>query len=197
MQKRRKKPIIYPTHKGYELLLYIHGFRTTSQSHKADLLQSYFKERIIIADFRISPDEAIEDLEALIHNNPITGIIASSLGGFYASYLSERYSLKTVLINPSIAPYETTRRYLGDNIREDGSHFIWSEADIYALNTYTITSPTFENYYLFLQSGDEVLDYTVAQKHYNGAKLLLEEGGNHRFEKFERYFDDVSMFLAL
>lgn len=179
------------------MLLYIHGFRTTAQSHKADLLKQYFKDSILIADFRVSPDNAIKDLEALIHNYPITGIIASSLGGFYASYLSERYSLKTVLINPSIAPYETTRRYLGENTRDDGSHFIWSEADIHALNTYTIASPTFKNYYLFLQSGDEVLDYTVAQKHYYGAKMLLEEGGNHRFENFERYFDEVNTFLAI
>lgn len=179
------------------MLLYIHGFRTTAQSHKADLLKKYFKDSILIADFRVSPDEAIEDLEALIHNNPITGIIASSLGGFYASYLSERYSLKTVLINPSIEPYETTRRYLGDNIREDGSQFIWSEADIHALNTYTIASPTFENYFIFLQTGDEVLDYTIAQERYYGAKIVVEEGGNHRFEKFERYFDDVSAFLTI
>ncbi len=179
------------------MLLYIHGFRTTVQSHKADLLKKYFKDSILIADFRVSPDNAIEDLEALIQTHPITGIIASSLGGFYAAYLSERHNIKTVLINPSIAPYKTTRRYLGDNIREDGSTFIWSEADIHALNTYTIASPAFENYYLFLQSGDEVLDYTMAQKHYNGAKMILEEGGNHRFENFERYFDDVNAFLTI
>ena len=179
------------------MLLYIHGFRTTSQSHKADLLKEYFKDSILIADFRVSPDQAIEDLEALIQNNPITGIIASSLGGFYASYLSERYSLKTVLINPSIAPYETTRRYLGDNMREDGSQFIWSEADIHALNTYTIASPTLKNYFVFLQRGDEVLNYTIAQERYHGAKMVVEERGNHRFEKFERYFHEVSVFFTL
>lgn len=179
------------------MILYIHGFRTTPQSHKADLLKKYFKNSILIADFRVSPDEAIEDLETILQNNPITGIIASSLGGFYATYLSEHYNIKTVLINPSVSPYETTGRYLGENTREDGSHFVWSEADIHALNTYTIPSPTLENYFIFLQTGDEVLDYTVAQKNYIGAKTVIEKGGNHRFEKFERYFDEVSAFFSI
>lgn len=178
------------------MILYIHGFRTTPQSHKADLLKKHFKDSILIADFRISPDEAIEDLEALIQNHPITGIIASSLGGFYASYLSEQYSLKSVLINPSIAPYETTRRYLGENTREDGSAFIWNELDIDALRSYAVKTPKRENYFIFLQMGDEVLDYTVAKNHYDEAKMIIEEGGNHRFEKFERYFDQVSAFLS-
>jgi len=179
------------------LILYIHGFRTTPQSHKADLLKKYFKDSILIADFRVSPDEAIEDLEMLIQKHCITGIIASSLGGFYGTYLSERYNIKAVLINPSTLPYETTRRYLGKNTREDGSTFIWNEKDIKALIPYIISAPTIENYFIFLQTGDEVLDYTVAQKNYIRAKMVIEEGGNHRFEKFERYFDKVSVFFSI
>jgi predicted esterase YcpF (UPF0227 family) len=179
------------------MILYIHGFRTTPQSHKADLLKKYFKDSILIADFRVSPDEAIEDLEELIQKYPITGIIASSLGGFYASYLSECHNIKTVLINPSIAPYETTRRYLGENTRDDGSIFIWNESNIDNLCPYIIKTPNTENYCIFLQTGDEVLDYTVAKKHYEGSKMIIEEGGNHRFDQFERYFDDVSAFLSI
>jgi len=133
----------------------------------------------------------------LIQKHPITGIIASSLGGFYASYLNEHHSLKTVLINPSIAPYETTRRYLGKNTLEDGSTFIWNENDIDSLRPYAVEAPRSENYFVFLQTGDEVLDYTVAQNHYAGAKMIIEKGGNHRFEKFERYFDEVSAFLSI
>lgn len=179
------------------MILYIHGFRTTPQSHKADLLKKYFKDSILIADFRISPDEAIEDLETIIQNHSITGIIASSLGGFYGTYLSERYHIKAVLINPSTLPYETTRRYLGENTREDGSTFIWNENDIKALIPYIISAPTIENYFIFLQTGDEILDYTVAQKNYIGTNMVIEEGGNHRFEKFERYFDEVSAFFSI
>jgi len=179
------------------LILYIHGFRTTPQSHKAALLKKHFNDTVIIADFRISPAEAIEDLETLIQKHSITGIIASSLGGFYASYLSERHNIKTVLINPSIAPYETTRRYLGENRRDDGSHFIWSESDIDAFRPYVVNVPRTKNYFIFLQTGDEVLDYTVAKNHYDGAKMIIKEGGSHRFDRFEHYFDEVKEFLSL
>lgn len=179
------------------MILYIHGFRTTSQSSKANLLKKHFKDTIIIADFRVSPADAIEDLEILIKKYSITGIIASSLGGFYASYLSECHNIKTVLINPSITPYETTRRYLGENTRDDGSVFIWNESDIDALCSYIIKTPNTENYCIFLQTGDEVLDYTVAKKHYEGSKMIIEEGGNHRFDQFERYFDEVKAFLSV
>jgi hypothetical protein len=179
------------------LILYIHGFRTTPQSHKADLLKNYFKDSIVIADFRISPPEAIEDLEVLLQKHPITGIIASSLGGFYASYLSERHNLKTILINPSTLPFETTRRYLGENTCDDGSTFIWEESDVNALRFYDVTVTKPENYFLFLQTGDEVLDYTLAQNRYKDSAMVIEEGGNHRFDRFERYFDEVSAFLMI
>lgn len=179
------------------MLLYIHGFRTTAQSHKADLLKDYFKDTIIIADFRISPNDAIEDLELLIQKYPITGIIASSLGGFYASYLSERHNLKTILINPSTLPFETTRRYLGKNTRDDGSTFIWDESDLNALRYYDVAVSKPENYLIFLQTGDEILDYTLAKNRYNGSAMVIEEGGNHRFDRFERYFDKVSAFLTI
>lgn len=183
--------------KGYDLILYIHGFRTTAQSSKANILKKHFNDTIVIADFRVSPADAIEDLERLITKHSITGIIASSLGGFYASYLSERHNIKTVLINPSIAPYETTRRYLGKNTRDDGSVFIWNERDIDDLCSYIVKVPNTKNYCIFLQAGDEILDYTVAKNHYDGSKMIIEEGGNHRFDQFERYFYEVEAFLSI
>jgi len=85
---------------------------------------------------------------------------------------------------------------VGENTREDGSTFIWNELDIDALRFYAVETPKRENYFIFLQMGDEVLDYTVAKNHYDEAKMIIEEGGNHRFEKFERYFDQVSAFLS-
>ena len=39
--------------------------------------------------------------------------IGSSLGGFYATWLAERYAAKAVLINPAIDPHLGLRAYLG------------------------------------------------------------------------------------
>ena len=179
------------------MILYIHGFRTTSISHKANILKAHYQSNhIFIADHSLIPSKAIQDLEKIIEEKNITSIIASSLGGFYATYLSEKYNLKTVLINPSVAPYKTLKRYLGENEREDGVKFFWKEDHLAMLEQFKIENPTDKNYFLFLQKGDEVLDYTVAKNFYKKSKLLIEEGGNHRFDGFERFFDEVTAFLS-
>lgn len=178
------------------MLLYIHGFRTTKESHKAQLLESYYNaNNIIIADHSLIPHQAIKDLEKSIEANNITGIIASSLGGYYATYLSEKYNLKTVLINPSVRPYETLVKALGENERQDGLKFTWKEEHLSMLKEFKVEKSTIENYFLFLQKGDEVLDYRIADTFYKGCKLIIEEGGNHRFKGFGRFFDEVSKFL--
>ncbi len=180
------------------MILYIHGFRTTITSHKAELLTDYYgAENIIIADHSFIPAQAIQDLEKIIEAQNITSIIASSLGGYYATYLSEKYNLKTVLINPSVRPYETLKKAIGQNERQDGIKFTWKEEHLKMLEAFKVTHPTIENYFLFLQKGDEVLDYRIALEFYKGCKLVIEEGGNHRFKGFGRFFDEVGSFLNL
>ena len=179
------------------MILYIHGFRTTIESHKANILKAhYHSDNIFIADHSLIPAQAIQDLETIIEEQKITSIIASSLGGYYATYLSEKYNLKTVLINPSVTPYKTLSRYIGENERQDGVKFIWKEEHLTMLEKFKVEKPTLQNYFLFLQKGDEVLDYRIAHNFYKGSKLIIEEGGNHRFEDFERFFDEVTEFLG-
>ncbi len=180
-----------------KLILYIHGFRTTVDSHKAKLLKAHYGEVLIASDHSHVPSQAIADLEALIVSQKITAIIASSLGGYYATYLGEKYNLKTVLINPSVKPYTTTRKYLGENEKQDGEKFIWKEEYLDFLEQFKVCSIEPKNYFVFLQTGDEVLDYHVAKEYYTGAKMVIEEDGNHRFEGFERYLDVVSEFLEV
>ena len=181
------------------MLLYIHGFRTTSHSHKATLLKNHYQDKLIASAHSFVPDEAIKNLEENIEIYNIRGIIASSIGGFYATYLSQKYNLKTILINPSVQPYKTTKRYLGKNRRQDGTKFTWKKKHLSMLEKYKVDQKdlNLDNFFLFLQTGDEVLDYRIAKKFYKGVKMVIEEGGNHRFQGFERFFDDISDFLNL
>ena len=178
------------------MILYIHGFRTTNNSYKAQLLKAHYGDKLIASDHSFIPQQAIKDLEKIIEEQSITGIIASSLGGYYATYLSQKYNLKTVLINPSVSPYITTKKYLGDNSKDDGESFVWKEEHLKMLEAFKVDKPKLDNFFLFLQMGDEVLDYRVAQSFYQGAKLVIEEEGNHRFKGFERFFDEVLEFLS-
>ena len=179
------------------MILYIHGFRTTHNSYKANLLKSQYSQKIISSDHSHIPNKAINDLEKIIEEKNVSGIIASSIGGYYATYLSDKYNLKTVLINPSVMPYETTRKYLGDNERQDGVPFIWKEAHLKELEQFKVENIKKDNFFIFLQKGDVVLDYRIALNRYNGSKMVVEDGGNHRFKGFERFFDEVSTFLNI
>jgi len=179
------------------MLLYIHGFRSTPNSAKAQQLKAYYGDQILIPDFSHRPDEAIEQLQEEIRQYPIDGLIASSLGGFYATYLAETHQIKTALINPSVKPYKTLERYLGENMTYDGEPFLWERSHLRQLEAYRIERPQAENYLLFLQEGDEILDYRVALAYYEGAQVIQEKGGSHRFDGIENYFDKIDAFFGI
>ena len=42
-------------------------------------------------------------------------LIGSSLGGFYATFLSEEYDLPAVLINPAVRPFDSRESLLGEH----------------------------------------------------------------------------------
>ncbi len=178
------------------MYLYIHGFRSTPKSYKSILFKKYFKENLLVCNHPVKPELAVKYLEKLVRQNDIKGIIASSLGGFYATYLSEKYDIKTILINPSVAPYETTRVYLGKNTTFNGENFLWEENDLKNLSKISIKKPTVENYLLFLQTGDDILDYKVALNFYKGSKIILENGGSHSFDNIDKYLSKIEDFLS-
>lgn len=183
--------------KKYKMILYIHGFRTTKNSYTSKLLKNHFKKDIIISDHPIKPKEAIKYLEKIIEKNDIKVIIASSLGGYYATYLATKYNLKAILINPSVNPYKTTKPYLGVNETFEGVKFLWKKKHMKQLEKYKIKQKDLQqkNFYIFLQKGDEVLNYKVAKKRYPKAKFQIEKGGTHRFENLKRHFHSISLFM--
>lgn len=50
-------------------------------------------------------------------------LVGSSLGGFYSIYLSEKYNLKAVLINPSVEPWVTMKKHIGEHKNFDTSMY--------------------------------------------------------------------------
>lgn len=54
------------------------------------------------------PAETVEQLEKLIQslNSKELMLMGSSLGGYYATYLSDKYNGPAALINPAVRPFE-------------------------------------------------------------------------------------------
>ena len=187
------------------MILYIHGFASSGQGAKATLFREYFKAQgvdFIAPSLSNVPALALDTLEQLIVSYLKLGesvsLMGSSLGGFYSIYLSQKYNLKAVLINPSIFPYVTLSKVPSPMTNfYDGASFEWREEHYNALREYEIPDSEIEqkNFMLLLQTGDESLDYRHAAQKFKDALLDIEEGGNHSYEGIERKFKSVSDFF--
>lgn len=178
--------------------LYIHGFGGNGRGVKATAFREHFGDALMAPSLSTIPELAIDTLEQIVERgmkeSPLT-LIGSSLGGYYAAYLSEKYGIKAVLINPSVRPYETLERMIGEAFSYyDLSHFEWNSRHIGMLRACDTPCITPDNYLLLLQTGDELLDYTQAQSKFAGAVTVVEEGGNHSFEGIETQFGLIASF---
>ena len=63
------------------------------------------------------PAQTIRELRAVIdaRDDFEIKLIGSSLGGFYATFLSEEYDLPAVLINPAVRPFRFLETIIGEH----------------------------------------------------------------------------------
>ncbi len=184
------------------MIIYIHGFGSSGKGGKSSLFRKYFKEkniRFIAPSLSSVPELAIDTLDQLInsYDEPIT-LMGSSLGGFFAIYLAEKYGLKAVLINPAVDSSKTLKRVINKlGVAKnyfDNSTFEWNESHVEMLKAYRTTKVKDGKYLLLLQTGDEVLDYKEALEKLPNAIAVVEEGGTHPFEGIERYYAQILEF---
>jgi predicted esterase YcpF (UPF0227 family) len=186
-------------------LIYIHGFNSSPASLKARQTQAFLDAKhaslnrpFLCPALSSEPDKAIDQLQGLIEklNGPI-GLIGSSMGGYYATWLGEKFGLKSVLINPAVRPYDFMMEYLGENANyHTGERYILERRHVdiaRALDVDSIKIP--ENLWVLLQTGDEVLDYRQAKVKYAQCKLTIEQGGDHSFQHYERHLPAIVDFL--
>ncbi len=185
------------------MTIYIHGFGSSGQGKKANLFREYYHsigEPFIAPSLSYIPELAISTLEELIGSYDSVNLIGSSLGGYYAIYLAEKYQLKAALINPAVQSSKTLKRAvdltgLAPNYY-DGSHFSWQESHLEMLKSYAVEDIVSDSYLLMVQKGDDVLDYREAVTKVPYATMIIEEGGTHTFEGIEQHFEKIRDFLA-
>ena len=202
------------------LFIYVHGFNSSPQSYKARLLIDWLKQQgredeVRVPELSHWPKRAIDTLETLIetHRDRKILLLGSSLGGFYSTYLVEKFAstnqqttteakacggldLKCVLINPAVRPDQLLEELLGEN------------QNLYSQERYQLTHQHLEQlqqlrsesvqdtsrYLLLTQTADEVLDYRQAVELYDGAEMIVQEGGSHGFDDFESMLPLIEQF---
>ena len=188
------------------MIIYIHGFNSSADSHKAQVFKKHMKalgleDKIIIPSLSSVPDYAIAELTSLVQEHIADNLsfIGSSLGGYYATWLADRYDRPAVLINPAVKPYELLQEYLGKNI----NHYTGETYDLTPehiielkeLDLEYITKP--HRYFVLLQTGDDVLDYSQAFVKFAGSRMIVEEGGDHSFAGIENHLDEILNFCGV
>lgn len=185
------------------MILYLHGFRSSPASFKAQMIADYLQQAGRSSEYccpqlPASPQLAIEQLMPLcasVAPSELT-LIGSSLGGYYATYLAERFACRAVLLNPAVKPPRDLASYVGvttmyhsDAVFEFKAEYV-QELAAYAIDR--ITRP--ERYFLIAATGDEVLDWHEMVAHYPGAKQLIIQGSDHGISDFAQYINQAIAF---
>ncbi|HEY0290478.1 MAG TPA: YqiA/YcfP family alpha/beta fold hydrolase [Pseudomonas sp.] len=184
-------------------LLYIHGLNSSALSKKATQLTALMQrlglgEQLRVPELHHHPRQAIAQLEGAISELGRPLLVGSSLGGYYATHLAERYGLKAVLINPAVNPHQLFDGFLG--IQENlytGERWELTPDHVQALAELEVPAPQDPlRIQVWLQTADETLDYRRAQAFYRACALRIEAGGDHGFQGFAAKLPSLLSFAG-
>ena len=187
------------------MIIYIHGFNSSPASHKATQFREQMakmdrEEEFVCPALSHRPQEAMADLEERVDvagAREVT-LVGSSLGGFYATWLTEKKGCRSVLVNPAINPHVGLRDYAGmQRNLYTGEEYELTEDHLVQLETLYVPRPRHMDRYLLMHTtGDELLDWRVAVDRYRGCRQIVVDGGDHGFSEFGNYIDSVLAFAA-
>lgn len=191
-------------------ILYIHGFNSSPLSIKAEQTRQYFQQHFpsinfICPQLATSPNEAVSQLESILEvsKKEVWFIMGSSLGGYFATYLANKYQVPAVLINPAIKPFDLLEDYIGEQ-KNPYTNVVYQVTKQHMIDLKAIEQsvPSIDNvqknnYLVMVQTGDEVLDYQQAVEKFQHCRLIVEEGGDHSFIGFDEKLPIVADFFQL
>jgi hypothetical protein len=195
-------------------LLYLHGFRSSPQSVKAQKVAKRVHTqhpRVTWWCPQLPPSPAAAT--RLIREGTAAwprgqmAVVGSSLGGFYARWLALQTGCRAVLLNPAVHPSRDLAQYIGEQTawHDQQERFFFEpafvdelralETDIQRLAPQNPATP--QRQFAIVAQGDEVLDWREMQAFCTGGALRLLPGSDHAISDFDDHIEAVFKFLRL
>ena len=156
-------------------IIYLHGYGSSPSSEKVKSLQEHFD--VYAPNVPLLFDEAFESLITELKNLKSLDVVlvGTSLGGYWASLLSEMFKIPAIIINPSCSPNKTLAKYKNVALTD-------LELSKYKDLDLKSSVPRI----VLLAEDDEILDYRIAEQLFKPiAEVKLFESGGHRFNEVE------------
>jgi predicted esterase YcpF (UPF0227 family) len=195
-------------------LLYLHGFRSSPQSMKAQKVADRMRTQHSDVTWWCpqlppSPREAMDLVAQGIEAWPraTMAVVGSSLGGFYARWVALKTGCHSVLLNPAPFPARDLANHIGEQTawHDPAERFFFEpgfvaelqaqQDDIARLSALAPATP--ERQFAIVAKGDEVLDWREMVAFCAGGTTRLLEGGDHAISDFDAHIDDLFRFLDL
>ena len=189
-------------------IIYLHGLDADPNANKAVITANHAKALGIDTlrpDLNCPPDDVVAKILALIQDNPNAVLVGSSLGGYFATLLSDMTGTPAVLLNPSIRPDLSFTRFLTDNfdgqtLADDAVIYTttggWQicYGDLAWFEKHRLTTKNPHKIKVLLKMGDELLDAHATKAFFEscGADIVAQDGGDHRMSD---YGEEVRLVL--
>ena len=198
-------------------LIYIHGLDSDANSTKGLLLEQYCQQHhtdIIVhrPDLNQPPQVVLDkllDLIAQLSRHSKVVLIGSSLGGYFATLISNETGCPALLINPSTQPHVTLQRFSSPSHAEKNTEankvvytttggWMMTQRDLKWFAEHkllAVDNPS--QVAVMLKQGDELLDANLSAAFYRqqGATVTAQAGGDHRFSDFKEHLPQVVEIL--
>jgi predicted esterase YcpF (UPF0227 family) len=185
-------------------LLYLHGFRSSPQSAKAQQMHAWAQSQGLqwhCPALPPSPRQAMDEVLAQVRGWPDTGVavVGSSLGGYYAAWVAQRRpGWRVGLLNPAVDPARDLAAYIGENRQwhapEESFYFRAEYVDeLRALHAGRLSHPA--RWMALLAKGDEVLDWREMLGRYGLGRVLLLAGSDHALSDFPQWQPEFTRHL--
>lgn len=184
------------------IIIYLHGLDSDPNANKAIITANHAKAfgiDTLRPNLNYPPADVVANLLALIEDNPNCVLVGSSLGGYFANLLSDMTGTPAVLLNPSIRPDVSFRRFLtdkfdGQDLVDDTVIYITTGGwcikfgDLAWFDKHRLTVKHPSKIQVLLKMGDELLDAYATKDFFDshGVAVLAQDGGDHRMSDYDK-----------